>query len=113
MQTNFFENQSYFIDEKVNFFKFENSYQIFNDKGENIGAVNQKLSFGQKILRLLINKQALPFYIEINNTNGRLVSSLSRGFTLGMSKIVVKNEHGQMVGSIKQKFKLFKPYLFK
>jgi uncharacterized protein YxjI len=109
MQTNFFENQSYFIDEKVNFFKFENSYQIFNDKGENIGAVNQKLSFGQKILRLFINKQALPFYIEINDTNGRLVSSLSRGFTLGMSKIVVKNEHGQMVGSIKQKFKLFKP----
>jgi len=32
MKTNFFESNNYFIDEKVNFFKFENCYQIYNEK---------------------------------------------------------------------------------
>lgn len=32
MKTNFFESNNYFIDEKVNFFKFENCYQIYNKK---------------------------------------------------------------------------------
>jgi len=30
----FFEGHSYFIDEKVNLFKFENQYKVFNEKGE-------------------------------------------------------------------------------
>jgi len=109
MKSNFFESNSYFIDEKVNLLKFENSYQIYNEKGENIGIIKQKLSAGQKLLRLLINKAMLPFLLEIKNSDDQLEASISRGWTFFMSKIIIKNAQGEIIGSIKQKFKLFKP----
>ena len=109
MNLNFFDTNSYFIDEKVNYFKFENAYKIYNDKGENIGAVVQKLSAGQKILRLFVKKAMLPFLLEIKNNNNELEASISRGWTFFMSKIIIKNAQGIQVGSIQQKFKIFKP----
>jgi|TARA_B110000908_G_C10214969_1_gene432313 uncharacterized protein YxjI len=109
MNSNFFDSNSYFIDEKVNFFKFENCYKVFNDKGNEIGSVNQKISTGQKILRLLLNKNMLPFQLEIKDSNGNLQSSISRGWTFFMSKIIINDSNGNNIGSIKQKFKLFKP----
>jgi uncharacterized protein YxjI len=109
MITNFFESNNYFIDEKVNFFKFENCFHIYNENGENIGAIKQKLSAGQKILRLLLKKSMLPFLLEIKNSDDQLEASISRGWTFFMSKITVKNAQGNIIGTIKQKFKLFKP----
>lgn len=109
MNSNFFNTSSYFIDEKVNFFKFENCYTIYNDKGENIGAVKQKLSTGQKILRLLVNKAMLPFLLEIKNTNDEVEASISRGWTFFMSKIILQDGQGNKIGTVQQKFKLFKP----
>ncbi|WP_394344105.1 LURP-one-related/scramblase family protein [Aureibaculum algae] len=109
MSSIFFESNSYFIDEKVNYFKFENSYKVFNDKGKEIGSVNQKLSFGQKALSLLLNKSMLPFQLEIKDTSGNLQTTISRGWTFFMSTIVIDDAKGKTIGSIKQKFKLFKP----
>lgn len=109
MNTNFFEANNYFIDEKVNFFKFENCYQIYNEKGQAIGAIKQKLTAGQKVLRLFIGKPMLPFLLEIKNSEDKLQASISRGWTFFMSKITIKNEKGDVVGSIKQKFQLLKP----
>jgi uncharacterized protein YxjI len=109
MRTIFFESNEYFIDEKVNFFKFENCYKIYNDKGEDIGLIKQKISAGHKFLRLLLNKAMLPFLLEIENSNGEIEASISRGWTFFMSKITIKNAQGIKVGSINQKFKLFKP----
>jgi uncharacterized protein YxjI len=107
--TDFFESNSYFIDEKVNFLKFENSYKVFNDKGINIGSVRQKLTTGQKLLRLLINKAIMPFRLEIKDANDVLLASISRGWTLFMSRIVITSGDDRVVGTVQQKFKLFKP----
>ncbi len=109
MSSNFFDTNSFFIDEKVNFFKFENCYKIYNDKGEDIGQIKQKLTAGQKMLRLLLNKAMLPFLLEIKNSNDQLEASISRGWTFFMSKIVVKDSNGMVIGKINQKFKFFKP----
>ena len=109
MTTPFFESNTYFIDEKVQFFKFENAYQVYNDKGESIGSIKQKLTAGQKVLRLLLNKAMLPFLFEIRNSNDELEASISRGWTFLMTQIVIKNAQGNTIGTIKQKFKLFKP----
>jgi antitoxin component HigA of HigAB toxin-antitoxin module len=68
----FFDSNSYFIDEKVNFLKFENSYKVFNDKGDEIGSVRQRLTAGQKLLRLLVNKALLPFSLEIRDLDEKL-----------------------------------------
>ena len=109
MKSNFFESNTYFIDEKVNFFKFENCYQIYNDKGENIGAIKQKLNIGQKLLSLLISKTMMPFFLEIRDSNDNLEVTISRGWTFLLSKITIKNAQGEAIGYIKQKFKLFSP----
>jgi uncharacterized protein YxjI len=109
IMSNFFDSNSFFIDEKVNFLKFENCYNIYNDKGEQIGTIKQKLTGGQKMLRLLLNKAMLPFMLEIRNAQDGLESSISRGWTFFMSKIVIKDAYGNVAGTIQQKFKLFKP----
>jgi len=109
MSSNFFDANSFFIDEKVNLFKFENQYNVFNDKGENVGAIKQKLTTGQKVLRLLLKKPMLPFLLEIHNAEGGVEATISRGWTFWMSKITIADPNGTVVGTIKQKFKLFKP----
>jgi len=112
MFNNFFRSNSYFIDENVNFFKFENTYQLFDDLGVQIGAVCQKLSFGQKVLRMVLSKSMLPFLLEIKDVDGNVQVSISRGWTFWMSKITISDGNGNMAGTIKQKFKLFKPEFF-
>ncbi len=109
MENQFFETNDYFIDEKVNFLKFENCYNVFNDKGEQIGFVKQKLSAWHKILQLIINKAMLPFELGIYNAQGNLESSVSRGWTFWMSKIEIKDPQEQIIGTVQQKFKFFKP----
>ena len=109
MKINFFDTNSYFIDEKVNILKFENCYQVFDDKGDEIGSINQKLTIGQKILRLLLNKAMLPFRLEIRNNNNELLSSINRGWTFFMSTITIQDSDDKPIGFIKQKFKLLKP----
>tara|TARA_R110002049_G_scaffold107950_4_gene255891 strand:+ start:32948 stop:33541 length:594 start_codon:yes stop_codon:yes gene_type:complete len=109
MNSKFFDSNTYFVDEKVNYFKFENSYKIFNDKGNEVGSVNQKLSSGQKAIRLLLNKTMLPFLLEIKDTTGNLQASITRGWTFFMSSICIEDAQGNTIGTIKQKFKLLKP----
>ncbi|RQO30568.1 scramblase [Taibaiella sp. KBW10] len=105
----FFESDSYFIDEKVNFMKFANEYKIYDNQAIQIGMVKQRLSGGQKALRLLLNKAMLPFHLEIQNHEGAVQSSIKRGWTFFMSKISVFDGNDTLVGTIQQKFKLFKP----
>jgi len=109
MAFTFFDSNSYFIDEKVNLFKFENSYRIFDEAGANIGAIKQKLTAGQKMLRLVLKKPMLPFLLEIRNSEDNLEASISRGWTFWMSKITVKDPQDNIIGTVKQKFKFFKP----
>lgn len=105
----FFDANNFFIDEKVNFFQFENSYKIFNEQGVQIGNVKQKLTAGQKFLRLLLNKAMLPFKLEIKDNSDKVLATVSRGWTFFMSKIIITDSFGNSIGSIQQKFKFFKP----
>jgi len=61
MISTFFNSNVYLIDEKVNFFKFENQYNVYNESGEAIGKIAQKLTLGDKLLRLILNKDMRPF----------------------------------------------------
>lgn len=105
----FFLGDEYFIDEKVNFLKFANEYKVYNQEGVQIGLIKQKLSTGDKFLRLLINKAMMPFELEILDVDHQLQATISRGWTFLMSKIMVKDANGAEIGLIKQKFKFFKP----
>jgi uncharacterized protein YxjI len=108
MISNFFQANTYLIDEKVNFFKFANAYKIYNENGDQLGQVEQKLSAGAKILRLLLNKAMLPFKFDIVNANGTLEASITRGWTFWMTKINILDASGNLVGKIRQKFAFLK-----
>ena len=105
----FFEGNEYFIDEKVNLFKFENDYKIYDGTGQQIGNIKQKISLGFKLLRLLINKAMMPFSLDILDINGDIQAVISRGWTFWMSKITVSDSQGVPLGMIKQKFTFLKP----
>lgn len=108
MISNFFQANTYLIDEKVNFFKFANAYKIYNENGDQLGQVEQKLSAGAKILRLLLNKAMLPFKFDIVNANGAVEASITRGWTFWMTKINILDASGNLVGKIRQKFAFLK-----
>jgi uncharacterized protein YxjI len=109
IKSTFFDANNYFVDEKVNFLKFENSYQVYNNQGGHVGNIKQKLTTGQKITRLFLKKNMLPFLLEIKDTNDVVQASVSRGWTFFMSTITIKDEQENIIATIKQKFKLFKP----
>ncbi len=104
----FFEKNTFFIDEKIGFFKFTNAYKVYDEVGE-IGLIQQRLTTGQKMLRLLLKKAMLPFHLEITDLNGDTLVSIKRGWTFWMSKITLFDNTGNLLGSIKQKFALLKP----
>ncbi len=105
----FFLGDEYFIDEKVNLFKFTNEYKVYNELGVQIGIIKQRMSGWHKVLTLLINKKMMPFQLEITDVNDQLQATISRGWTFWMSKITVTDANGVVVGLINQKFKFFKP----
>ena len=105
----FFQSNSFFIDEKVNMFKFENAYNVYNETGEHIGAVTQRLSVGEKLLRLLVNKTMLPFRLVVQAHNGNVLTTIQRGWTFWMSKIEILDSEDKVIAYVKQKFKFFKP----
>lgn len=108
----FFEGNDYFIDEKVGLLKFSNSYKVFDGQGTQLGLIQQKVSNGHKVLRLLLNKAMMPFTLDILDMEGKVQATIKRGWTFWMSKIELLDAQGGSLGSIKQKFKFFKPSFF-
>jgi uncharacterized protein YxjI len=105
----FFESNEYFIDEKVQFFKFHNEYKVYDPMGLHVGSVTQHVSTGQKLLRLLLKKSMLPFFLTVTDTNGKLLASIHRGWTFWLSNIIIKDGNGEISGYINQKFRFLKP----
>lgn len=105
----FFETNEYFIDEKVNAFKFENEYKVFDDKGIQIGSIKQRLSMSHKLISIFLGKAAMPFLLEIIDMEGNVLAIIKRGWTIWMSKITVLTPDHQAIGSIKQKWAFLKP----
>ncbi|MDD2386174.1 MAG: phospholipid scramblase-related protein [Bacteroidales bacterium] len=106
---NFFDTNSYFIDEKVNMLKFENEYKVFNEHGAQIGSVKQKLDGGGKALRLFLSKSMLPFHLEIKDANEVLQASISRGWTFWLPKISIKDSNAMQIAIVEQKLAFMKP----
>lgn len=105
----FFQRDEFFIDQKVNVFKLANQYKVYGNQGEEIGMVMQKMNSGQKVMKLLLNSAMLPFHLEIQDQNGTVLSTISRGWTLWMSKMAITSSSGEVIGYIEQRFKLMKP----
>ncbi len=105
----FFESNEYFIDEKVQFFKFHNVYKVYDPMGLQVGTVTQHVSGWHKVLRLFLKKAMFPFMLQITDNNEQVLVSIHRGWTFWLSKIVIKDANGNTTGFIKQKFRFLKP----
>ncbi len=104
--SNFLNNNIFVIDEKVGMFKFENSYAIYNSESATIGKIQQNISGFPKFLRLFFNKNMLPFQLDIKDSQENILASLSRGWTFFMSEITIRDEKGEAIATLKQKFGL-------
>ncbi|MDH7463941.1 phospholipid scramblase-related protein [Chitinophagaceae bacterium 26-R-25] len=105
----FFSPDNYFIDEKVGLFKFSNAYKLYNDQGVQIGNIVQNVPGFHKALRLILNKQMMPFMLDIKDMNDNVQVKIERGWTFWMSKISISDANGNLLGKVSQKFKFFKP----
>jgi uncharacterized protein YxjI len=105
----FFESNEYFIDEKVQFFKFHNVYKVYDPMGLQVGTVTQHVSGWHKVLRLFLKKAMFPFMLQITDSNEQVLVSIHRGWTFWLSKITIKDPNGNSTGFIKQKFRFLKP----
>lgn len=102
----FFENNTFVIDEKIQTFKFENAFKVYNDNGDEIGAIKENMPTSRKFLSLFISKKLLPLQFDVLNAEGSVAATLKRGWTMFMSKIQIFDEKGTQVGLIKQKWAL-------
>lgn len=102
----FFDHKNYIINQKVQFLKVANEYQVLDDTGNPIGKVKERIGGAAMLLRFLINKAMLPFKLEIVDNNEQIQATISRGFTFFMSKITVTMPDGTPPFYIKQRFKL-------
>ena len=105
----FFTYQSYFIDQNVTFFRLANSYKIYNDKGEIIGAVKEKLSWKHKFIRIFLGKKKAPFVFEIVNTDDEVLATIERGWTWITSFMTIRDANQEVLGFIKENFTFLKP----
>ncbi len=107
--SSFFMNDQYVIDEKVSAFKFTNAYKVYDTAGQQIGAIEQEMSGGQKALSLMVGKNMLPFTFHVTDAAGQRLATVKRGATLLLSKIVVTDERGMEIAGIQQKWSFMKP----
>ena len=105
MNSDFFEINNYFVDNRSSLRK---NYHIYNDKRERIGSIKQKLTLKEMMLKLFPYKTLFPFSIEIRNANGGLESSIAKHNFSFVSNIMVYDAHGKKVGTINKR-NFFKP----
>lgn len=104
----FFNHNDYFIDEKIGLFKFSNAYKVYDDKGVQIGNIQQNVPGWHKLLRLFLSKAMFPFTLDIKEMDNTVVATIHRGWTFWLSKITIFDGNGTPIGGIKHKIKFFK-----
>jgi uncharacterized protein YxjI len=105
----FFANDQYIIDQKVTIIKMSNSYRVFNPGGDQIGAIEQVMSGGQKVLGALVGKKMLPFTLNIQDTDGTTLASVTRGATMMRSNITITDGQDDVIGLLHQQWSFMKP----
>ena len=106
----FFDHNDYFVDEKVNYFKFANEYKIFDAHGTQLGAVAQHVSTWHKVLRAFTSvKKMMPFTLSLTAPTGETLLEIKRGWTFWMAKITIIDPAGATIGPIHRKWTLLRP----
>jgi uncharacterized protein YxjI len=95
----------FLIKDHVGMFKASSNYDICDpDTGEVILHCREpKLGLLTKMLRFTDYKRMTPFDVHVTTPDGQLLIQVSRGISLFLSKVHVKDGSGQPLGGFKQK----------
>ena len=95
----------FLIKEHVGMFKASNNYDICDpETGEVILHCREpKLGMLTRLLRFTDYKRMTPFDVQITTPSGELLVQITRGVSLFLSQVSVKDGAGQPLGGFKQK----------
>lgn len=104
----FFLNNTFVIDEEIAAFKLSNAYKVYNDKGEEIGAIQEHKSFIHILLGIFLPDGMMPFELNILNEDGYCIAQLKRGITFFTSTVRVLDGKSRFVAAFQQQLTLMK-----
>jgi uncharacterized protein YxjI len=95
----------FLVKEHLGIFKAANNFDIYDiQTGQQVLTCREEnLGIFTKIFRFTDYKRFTPFNIEIRDMHGRLIVEISRGISLFLSKVEVKDANGLLIGTFKQK----------
>ncbi len=96
---------NFLVKEHVGIFKSSNNFDIYDlHTGQVILECREnKLGIITRLLRFTDYKTYTPFNIQIKDMQGRVIVNISRGISIFLSKVEVKDENGILLGIFKQK----------
>jgi uncharacterized protein YxjI len=94
------------VKEHRGIFKAANNYDILDPQTGQIVLECREDSLGlfTRILRFTDYKRMTPFDVRIKTPDGSTVIRITRGVSLFLSRVTVRDEHDRVVGGFKQKF---------
>ena len=100
---------TFFIREHVGFMKLSDTYDILDPETQTqLGIAREKPGMLIHILRLLINKQALPTKVFVytgadHDDENKLLFSIQRGVSIFRARVDVCDRHGNVLGWFRSK----------
>lgn len=107
MTQSFIDCEKFVVNEQ--FALVKNTYEIMNEKGEVIGKIKERRSGWHIFAGLLINKQMLPFHLDLLDEQENVLATIERGFTWFRSVITVYDASRNTVGTLRQRLLTLKP----
>ena len=98
-----FDTDTFLVREHVGFLKLHEAYDILSTSGAVIGTAVERASAFIKICKLLVNKNMLPFTVEIMNADQKVLLTISRPFTIFRSVVSVCDTSGKRIGYFRQR----------
>jgi len=95
----------FLVKEHTGIFKAANNYDIFDpESGQKLLECREdNLGVLTKMLRFTDYKRMTPFDVQIRTEDGQQVVRVSRGISIFLSHVEVRDENEQVVGGFKQK----------
>ena len=97
---------TFLVKEQVGLFKAASNYDIFDPATQQqvLTCREPKLGLLTKVFRFSEYKRMTPFAVEVRDASGALALQVSRGVSLFLSSVEVKDGRGALLGRFEQKF---------
>ena len=96
----------FLVKEHLGIFKAANNFDIYDPASGEIIMECREPSLGliTKLLRFTDYKRMTPFDVQITTPSGERVVRILRGISLFVSKVEVRDQDNEVIGSFQQKF---------